>query len=76
MSWALVWLVAFAVALASFVLGALASLGYLVPWLGLDVATAGNLSWALAVAGFVLGSLLARPREGVPPVARRQEAAA
>ncbi len=53
-----------------FVLGALASLAYLVPWLRLDVATAGNLSWALAVAGFVLGSLL------VPPVARRQEAAA
>jgi Na+/proline symporter len=53
-----------------FVLGALASLGYLVPWLKLDVATAGNLSWALAVAGFVLGSLL------VPPAARGQEAAA
>jgi SSS family solute:Na+ symporter len=53
-----------------FVLGALASLAYLVPWLKLDVATAGNLSWALAVAGFVLGSLL------VPPAARRQEASA
>ena len=53
-----------------FVLGALASLGYLVPQLRLDVATAGNLSWALAVAGFVLGSLLA------PPAAERREAAA
>jgi SSS family solute:Na+ symporter len=56
-------------AVLCFVLGALASLGYLVPWLKLDVATAGNLSWALAVAGFVLGSLL------VPPTARREEAA-
>jgi len=54
-----------------FVLGALASLGYLAPWLKLDVATAGNLSWALAVAGFVLGSLLVPP-----PAARRQEAGA
>jgi SSS family solute:Na+ symporter len=54
-----------------FVLGAGASLAYLVPWLKLDVATAGNLSWALAVAGFVLGSLLVPP-----PVAQRQEAAA
>ncbi len=70
MSWTLLWLVAFVVAFASFVLGALASLGYLVPWLRLDVATAGNLSWALAVAGFVLGSVLA------PPAAPRQEAAA
>lgn len=42
----------------SFVLGAAASLGYLVPRLGLGVATAGNLSWGLAVAGFVVGSLL------------------
>jgi Na+/proline symporter len=49
----------------SFVLGALASLAYLVPALKLDVATAGNLSWALAVAGFVAGSLL------VPPASRR-----
>jgi SSS family solute:Na+ symporter len=53
-----------------FLLGAGASLGYLVPGLGLDVATAGNLSWALAVAGFVLGSLL------VPTADRRQEDAA
>jgi Na+/proline symporter len=57
-------------AVLCFVLGALASLGYLVPQLRLDVATAGNLSWALAVAGFVLGSLLA------PPAAQRREAAA
>ena len=45
----------------SFVLGAAASLAYLVPRLKLDVATAGNLSWALAVAGFVVGSLLVPP---------------
>ena len=57
-------------AVLCFVLGALASLGYLVPGLKLDVATAGNLSWALAVAGFVLGSLL------VPPSAKREEAVA
>jgi SSS family solute:Na+ symporter len=51
-------------AVLSFLLGASASLAYLVPQLKLDVATAGNLSWALAVAGFVIGSLLvptARP---------------
>jgi Na+/proline symporter len=41
-----------------FVLGAGTSLAYLVPRLGLGVATAGNLSWALAVAGFVAGSIL------------------
>jgi solute:Na+ symporter, SSS family len=57
-------------AVLCFMLGASASLAYLLPGLGLDVATAGNLSWALAVAGFVLGSLL------VPPVAGRREAAA
>jgi len=45
-------------AVLSFLLGALTSLTYLVPQLQLDVATAGNLSWALAVAGFVVGSLL------------------
>jgi Na+/proline symporter len=45
-------------ALLSFVLGAGTSLAYLVPSLKLGVATAGNLSWALAVAGFVVGSLL------------------
>jgi Na+/proline symporter len=44
-----------------FLLGAAASLTYLVPSLELDVATAGNLSWALAVAGFVVGSLLVPP---------------
>jgi SSS family solute:Na+ symporter len=48
----------------SFVLGAGASLAYLVPSLNLDVATAGNLSWALAVAGFVVGSILV-PSKGV-----------
>jgi Na+/proline symporter len=42
----------------SFVLGAAASLAYLVPWLKVGVATAGNLSWALAVGGFVAGSIL------------------
>jgi len=45
-------------AVLSFLLGAVTSLTYLVPQLQLDVATAGNLSWALAVAGFVVGSLL------------------
>jgi SSS family solute:Na+ symporter len=54
----------------SFVLGAAASLAYLVPWLKVGVATAGNLSWALAVAGFVVGSLL------VPPLGQRREVAA
>jgi len=49
-------------AILSFLLGAGASLTYLVPQLKLDVATAGNLSWALAVAGFVIGSLLVPPR--------------
>lgn len=48
-------------AILSFLLGAGASLTYLVPQLKLDVATAGNLSWALAVAGFVIGSLLVPP---------------
>jgi Na+/proline symporter len=46
----------------AFVLGASASLAYLVPALKLDVATAGNLSWALAVAGFVVGSILGPPK--------------
>jgi len=46
----------------AFVLGALTSLAYLVPSLKLDVATAGNLSWALAVAGFVAGSILVPQR--------------
>jgi SSS family solute:Na+ symporter len=46
----------------SFVLGAAASLAYLVPWLKVGVATAGNLSWALAVAGFVGGSILVPPK--------------
>jgi Na+/proline symporter len=52
-------------AVLCFLLGAGASLLYLVPGLGLDVATAGNLSWALALAGFVLGSVLSPPtRQG------------
>jgi SSS family solute:Na+ symporter len=51
----------------AFVLGASTSLAYLVPQLKLDVATAGNSSWGLAVAGFVVGSLLAPPaRHGAP----------
>jgi SSS family solute:Na+ symporter len=54
----------------SFLLGAGTSLAYLVPQLKVDVATAGNLSWALAVAGFVVGSLLAPSarRAGSPEV--------
>jgi hypothetical protein len=43
-----------------------------VPGLKLDVATAGNLSWALAVAGFGLGSLLVPPRRGAERVAARE----
>jgi Na+/proline symporter len=54
----------------AFVLGALTSLVYLVPSLKLGVATAGNLSWALAVGGFVAGSLL-RPTR--PSLAARAE---
>jgi Na+/proline symporter len=59
----------------AFLLGAAASLAYLVPALKLDVATAGNLSWALAVLGFVAGSLLA-PSAGAPILAgpAREEA--
>jgi SSS family solute:Na+ symporter len=45
----------------SFVLGALASLGYLVPHVGLSVATAGSLSWGLALLGLVGGSLAFPP---------------
>ncbi len=63
-------------AVLSFVLGASTSLAYLVPSLKVDVATAGNLSWALAVAGFVAGSLLVPPAvTSTPPVggAGRQE---
>ena len=41
----------------AFVLGAAASLGYLLPDIGLSVATAGNASWALAALGLWLGSL-------------------
>jgi len=46
----------------AFVLGALTSLAYLVPSLRVGVATAGNLSWALAVGGFVAGSVLVPSR--------------
>ena len=53
-------------AILSFLLGAGASLTYLVPQLKLDVATAGNLSWALAVVGFVIGSVLVPPRPARP----------
>jgi Na+/proline symporter len=66
-------------AVLSFVLGAAASLAYLVPQLKLGVATAGNLSWALAVAGFVVGSILVPPpRHGDPAHAggKAQEARA
>jgi len=51
----------------SFLLGAAASLAYLVPSLKLGVATAGNLSWALAVAGFVVGSVLVPPARAAAP---------
>jgi Na+/proline symporter len=64
-------------AVLSFLLGAGTSLAYLVPSLKVNVATAGNLSWALAVAGFVAGSLLVPPaaRSTLPPgSAGRQEA--
>jgi SSS family solute:Na+ symporter len=44
-------------AVLAFLLGAAASLGYLIPGIGLSVATAGNLSWGLAALGLVLGSL-------------------
>jgi len=48
----------------AYVLGAAASLGYLVPAFGLDVATAGNLSWGLALLGLVAGSLVRPDRQG------------
>jgi Na+/proline symporter len=54
-------------AVLAFLLGALASLGYLIPGIALSVATAGNLSWGLAAAGLVLGSLAFPDR---PKVAR------
>lgn len=46
----------------SFLLGAAASLGYLIPQFGLSVAAAGNLSWVLAALGLVAGSFLSPPR--------------
>jgi SSS family solute:Na+ symporter len=54
-------------AVLAFLLGAAASLGYLIPGIGLSVATAGNLSWGLAALGLVLGSLALPDR---PKVAR------
>ena len=42
----------------SFLLGAAASLGYLIPSLGLSVATAGNATWVLGLLGLVVGSFL------------------
>ncbi|HEU0106951.1 MAG TPA: hypothetical protein VFT38_12315, partial [Vicinamibacteria bacterium] len=42
----------------SYILGAAASLGYLIPALRLSVGTAGNLSWGLALLGLVAGSFL------------------
>jgi SSS family solute:Na+ symporter len=47
-----------------FVLGAAASLTYLLPPLRMGVATAGNLSWVLAVLGMILGSLAFLGRGG------------
>ncbi len=55
-------------AACSFVLGALSSLAYLVPGLAVSVATAGNLSWALAVLGFVAGSLLLPRPQNAPSI--------
>jgi solute:Na+ symporter, SSS family len=58
-------------AVACFVLGAAASLAYLVPGAGLSVGAAGNLSWGLALFGLVLGSLLrpSRARTAAPAAA-------
>jgi len=50
---------------ACFILGAAASLAYLIPGTGLSVGAAGNLSWGLAFVGLVAGSLLRPPREPV-----------
>lgn len=52
-------------AMLAFLLGALASLGYLLPGVGLSVAAAGNLSWALAALGLGLGSLAFPDRAGI-----------
>jgi Sodium:solute symporter family len=58
-------------AIACFVLGAAASLAYLVPGAGLSVGAAGNLSWGLALLGLVLGSVLrpASARTAAPAAA-------
>jgi SSS family solute:Na+ symporter len=50
---------------ACFILGAAASLAYLIPGIGLSVGAAGNLSWGLAVVGLVAGSLLRPPPPAV-----------
>jgi Na+(H+)/acetate symporter ActP len=51
-------------AYACFILGAAASLAYLIPGVGLSVGAAGNLSWGLALLGLVAGSLLRPGRAG------------
>jgi SSS family solute:Na+ symporter len=56
-------------AYACFILGAAASLAYLIPGLGLSVGAAGNLSWGLALLGLVAGSLL-RPGPASTATAR------
>jgi solute:Na+ symporter, SSS family len=53
----------------AFLLGAGASLAYLVPSLGVGVATAGNLSWGLAALGLVTGSLLRPDRPALKAAA-------
>jgi len=63
-------------AVLAFVLGAGASLLYLVPGLDVDVATAGNLSWGLALLGLVLGSLLRPGRAGSEHAPAAREGAA
>jgi len=57
-------------AYSSFVLGAGASLAYLVPTLEVGVATAGNLSWGLSALGMIVGSLL-RPGPDRPAAEAR-----
>ena len=59
-------------AYACFVLGAAASLAYLIPGTSLSVGAAGNLSWGLAFVGLIAGSLL---RPGRPDAAVGQGAA-
>jgi len=56
-------------AYACFILGAAASLAYLLPGTPLSVGAAGNLSWGLALLGLVAGSLLrpGRAEAAAPP---------